>query len=53
MNLTMKSVIEKDKRRKKELQELGWRIIIINRNNFKFMDKICIKLKGELYGSKL
>lgn len=43
----MKSVIEKDKVRKKELKELGWKRISINRKNFIFLENICEKLKKD------
>lgn len=43
----MRSVKKKDKQRKKDLNKMGWRIIIINRKNFKFMDRICDCLKRQ------
>lgn len=41
----LKSVIENDRRRTKELVELGWRIIVFDRNNFYGAEKFIKKLR--------
>lgn len=41
----MKCVKEKDVIRKKELADIGWKRITINRKNFHVLDKICKEIK--------
>ncbi len=45
--IIMRSVMEKDKQRKKDLEKLGWKLIIIHRKNFKFLDKITQAVKNK------
>lgn len=44
----MKCVKEKDVIRKKELAEIGWKRITINRKNFHNLDEICKKIKRRM-----
>jgi hypothetical protein len=45
----MKSVKENDYKRTEELEELGWKIVIIDRDNFSQLEEICRNIQSKDY----